>query len=400
MDNRSKIILGLLVLVLTAITVSEVFRPRPLDWRPNYTSTGKMPLGCYILYNELETLFPKGVEIVEQNLFETFLGGKIANDHHYLIINSWVDFDQQETNQLLNFVSKGNSVFIASTGLGYALQDTLNIAFGADYYFKEDTITLHLTHNKFEQQAYHYDKAVYKNHFVSVDSSNTTILGTVSYHERNEITQQKEQIVTHPNFIKTRYGKGNFYLHSTPQAFTNYYLKKGNAAYALHTMSYLPDQPVYWDNFKKSGRVVIESPLRFILTQDPLRWAYYVSMVSLILFLVFKSKREQRIIPQWPKNENSTISFTKTVGSLYYQNKNYTDIITKKINYFLTYLRNRYYLDTQELGDKMAKQLAYKSGKNLKETKRLIDLLSNLKHKNHHSSEDLIHLNKKISSFK
>ncbi len=58
----------LLGLVMLAIVAVVMFRPRYLDWSPDYTKSEKNPYGCYVLYNELESIFPK-VETVNQTIY-------------------------------------------------------------------------------------------------------------------------------------------------------------------------------------------------------------------------------------------------------------------------------------------------------------------------------------------
>src|SRR5436305_15122600 len=54
------------------------------------------------------------------------------------------------------------------------------------------------------------------------------------------------------NFIAVPYGKGTFYLHSDPIAFTNYQLKdEHHLAYAEKVFSYLQPANIYWDDFSK-----------------------------------------------------------------------------------------------------------------------------------------------------
>ena len=140
--------------------------------------------------------------------------------------------------------------------------------------------------------------------------------------------------------------------------------------------------------------------MRFVLNQASLKWAYYLTMVGLLVFVIFKAKREQRIIPIIEPLENSSVEFARTVGGLYYQHKDYTDLISKKLNYFLEYVRSHYYLDTTTINDKTAKDLSAKSGKSITETKALLDYIIYLKNKTRHSEQDVIQLNRKITAFK
>ena len=402
MDKRSKIILAIFLAVLIGIVVTEIVRPKPLNWRPSYTSSDKIPFGCYVLYKELTNLFP-GQEIYSSNesLYNILVGRDSSKTSNYLLINDFLDFDKQETHQLLKYVHDGNDTFIAASSFGDILSDTLNIEVETQYSIKEDSVQIRLTNNSFSKRNYNLSRGVYNTHFSSVDSLNTTLLGYLSFNpEEGLINKASTKKTEGPNFIRVKFGKGNFFLNTTPQTFTNYYMLKDNANYVANAFSYLGDKDVYWDNYKKSGLVVINSPMRFILNQESLRWAYYLGMIGLLIFVVFKAKREQRIIPVIKPLENSSIEFAKAVGGLYYEHRDFTDLISKKINYFLEHIRSHYYLNTETITEKTARDLSAKSGKPLSETQEIIDLITYLRNKIHHSEQDVIQLNKKLNQFK
>jgi len=48
LDKRSKIILVIFAVVLVSIIVTEVIRPKPINWRSSYTSESKIPFGSYV----------------------------------------------------------------------------------------------------------------------------------------------------------------------------------------------------------------------------------------------------------------------------------------------------------------------------------------------------------------
>ena len=171
------------------------------------------------------------------------------------------------------------------------------------------------------------------------------------------------------------------------------------ADYAATVLSYLPKQQIIWDNNYKSGRKVITSPLRYILQNTALKWAFYISMFGLILFVIFRGKRVQRIIPVINKLENATVEFTRTIGELYYQHGDFTNIIEKKIQYFLEFIRTNYYLETDQLNPSFIDKLAAKSSNTKEKTKTIIDYLVFLNSKTNHTVQELIELNKKIEHF-
>lgn len=402
MDWRSKIVIAVFALVITGIIITELVRPRPINWRPSYTAQDKIPFGCFVLFNELPTLFEnETITTVNESVYDVMVVRDSAVRSNYLFINEYVDLDEQETHQLLDYVKQGNSVFISATGFGWKLMDTLNIGISSDYGLKEGTAILGLTNEKFKDGSFELSRGIFNSHFTSVDSTSTTILGHITYTKESYLEGQQSQRVSRPNFIKTEFGKGNFYIHSTPQAYSNYYMLKGNHDYVAHTFSYLEDTGLlYWDNYKKAGRIIIDSPMRFVLTQASLKWAYYLTIFGILLFVFFKGKREQRIIPVIKPLGNASVGFAQAVGSLYYQNKDYTDLVHKKLNYFLAELRSRYHIDTSQLDERTIQVLASRAGKPMKETKELITFIIQMKKQKNHSEKDSIELNKKITAFK
>ena len=197
------------------------------------------------------------------------------------------------------------------------------------------------------------------------------------------------------------YGTNNgaFYIHTNPFAFTNYHMLNDKEDYAATVLSYLPKQPIIWDNYYKSGRKIITSPLRFVLQNQALKWAFYIALLSLIMFVVFKGKRTQRIIPIVEPLKNATLDFTKTIGDLYYQHSDFTNIIKNKIQYFLEQIRAKYYLNTNELSESFISKLAIKSSNKKEDTKALINFIVYLKSKSNHTENDLIQLNNLIEKF-
>lgn len=396
MDKSAKLISGIFILILFGIIIIEITRPTPLNWDPSYTSYHKRPFGSYIAYTELQTLFPKSsIETRDETPYTVLSGRDTLQSFNYIFVNSALDFDAQETNQLLRFVEQGNNAFMASTYFGYYLSDTLNIQVQSNYVYSRDTVHLSLTNSRFTDTDFKLDRGSNNARFTSFDTLQTTVLGYVLRPEDPSQPAKKE-----PNFIQVAFGKGNFYLNTAPEAFTNYYLLNGNQAYSAHTLSYLDDRALLWDDYLKAGRVVIDSPMRYVLNQAPLKWAYYLSVAGILVFVFFRAKREQRIIPVITPLENSSVEFARTMGNLYLQHRDYTDLIAKKSNYFMEYIRSRYYLNTDGKQENLVRDLSLKSGKPLKEIRLLIDYIQYLKHKESHTETELIKLNQKITSFK
>lgn len=396
MDKRSKIALYVIAAVILLMMIAEVTKPKPLNWNDSYSAADKIPLGCYVLFNELNNYSDGDVLENTESTYQ-YLNNKEASHkkQSLFLINSYVRLTEQDADALIKFVEDGNTVFISSKSLYGKLADTLNIITQMDYYgFQKNPSTSKFTSPSLKDSKARFKDVIENAYITSLDTLNSTVLGQVRL-------EKEEDTTTHTNYIKTNFGENNgtFYIHSNPYAFTNYHLLNGNEDYAATVLSFIPKQQIIWDNYNKSGRKVIRSPLRYILTNPALKWALYISMFGLILFVIFKGKRTQRIIPVIDRLENSTVEFTQTIGELYYQHGDYSNIISKKIQYFLEFIRTKYFLDTNNLNNTFIEKLALKSTNTKEESKAIVDYLLYLKSKTYHTEEELIELNKKIETF-
>lgn len=393
MDKRSKIALYAIAAIIVLLMIAEITKPKALNWRDSYSAVDKIPLGCYVLFNELKSSFIYEIETSDKTIYEKLKDVDSTSKKNLLLINDYISIEEEGALSLLDFVEKGNTVFISSNYFYGKLADTLNLSFDQDYdgFLKSPSYSTFSSpslksHNVF------FEDVIENYYLTSIDTTNSRVLG----YNLNEDKTKKEV-----NFIKVPFGEneGSFLIHSNPFAFTNYHMLDEKEDYAAAVLSYLPDNPIIWDNYYKSGRKVITSPLRFILSNTALKWAFSLSLLALILFVLFKGKRTQRIIPVVESLKNTTVEFTQTVGDLYYQHGDFSNIINKKITYFFEHIRSTYYIDTNELSERFIEKLAIKSSNDKKDTKALIDFIAYLKSKTQHSESDLIELNKKIEEF-
>src|SRR5690606_22784279 len=364
-----------------------------IDWRASYISTDKIPFGGFVLFEEAPTLFKNAeIEKIDTDPYEFLTDSTYAQNSAYIFINDEIFFDERQTDEILKYVENGNTVFIASRSIGYILRDSLGIESTANYNILEEEIRPQFFSPSLKQDSLPaFKKGVFKASFNEIDTLKTTALG---YYEN------AESVLGDLNYVKVNFGKGQFLLHNLPEAFSNYYLLKGNEQYAANVLSYIDADKIYWDEYLKSGRKVVTSPMRFVLDQAPLTWAYYVLIGGLLIFVLFKGKREQRIVEVMEPLGNTSVEFTKTIGDLYFQHKDYSNIIAKKITYFMETLRSKYYVNTNEISEDFIKKLALKSGNTLEKTQKLMHLIKHLKEKSVHSEADLLELNKQIEAFR
>ena len=200
-------------------------------------------------------------------------------------------------------------------------------------------------------------------------------------------------------FLNVKIGKGNLYLHSIPNIFTNYNILKSDRDYISKCFSYLTVRDVIWDEYYKEVNKYQSTPLRYILSQPSLRWAYFTLILSLLFFVIFKGRRDQRIIPVVKPLANTTIEFVNTVGNLYFKQSNHKNIAEKKITYFMDHIRSKYSIKTSQYSDDLVQQLSDKSLVEKTDIKKLFNLFNLVNTSNAIRRDTLIELNNLIENF-
>ncbi|QHW00522.1 DUF4350 domain-containing protein [Spirosoma endbachense] len=391
MRRPNKYLLILLATV-TAYVLFEYYRPKPLDWTSTYENDDKIPFGTKVLYELLPGVMQQSsVKTVRLPVYNFLTETKPAGRSNYIVICRDFNVDGNDLKQLFPYVRNGNTVFISA----YGMPDSLGAVLGFKADVKEPSEADSTLRQNFanpqlvKSGGYNFFHDDGRNFLLIQKAKNITVLG------RNA---RKE-----PVFIRIQYGKGQFFIHNLPLAFTNYYLLSPKTSdYAFKALSFLPARPTYWDEYQKQGRFDEEqqSIFRYIRSQPALNWAYYLVVFGLIFYAIFAGKRTQRIIPVLEPPQNTSLDFVKTVGRLYFQQGDHDNLARKKIQYFLTELRERYGLNTTVLDKEFTETLAQKSGTPLSETDELVRLLRSAQKSISLSEYDLLTLNAAIERFK
>lgn len=394
MDKTLKIYIALLVLLIAAIVVIDSNRPKPIDWTPTFSLKDQIPYGMFVFDWEINSLLKdQKIQRFDRTPYEYFNGkfdsDSLVNDSRikgtFLSISKMANFDKQSVTEICRFVHHGNHAFISSELIPNALLDSLDLKMGSEYKFS-DSIYNWVANKKLGNKKYKITEGVNNNYFSKIDTLNTTVLG----YQNGDSTRV--------NFIKVNYKTGVFYLHTQPVAFTNFHLLKGNHhEYAEKILSYIPKGEVFWCVKDQTGALISDSPMRYILSQPALKWAWYIFLIGMLLFIFFNAKRKQRIVPIIKPLANTTVDFAKTIGNLYYQEGDHNNIIDKKIIYFLEKVRNEYLIDTYRLDDDFIKKFHLKSGKDLDDIKNIVSLINAYRKNNYLSIEDdLLQINNAI----
>ncbi len=421
-----------LLLLFGAYVAYEYYKPKPLDWSPTLSSEDKIPYGTYALYEVLPHVLGTGsVRSVRQPIFNQLLGNDEPDfdgdsAHHvadslarrraealplvrtagtYVFVNRSFNSSELETNALLRFIGRGNSVFIAAEhfwGGGTSLADSLG--FGtveADSTLaytlggrlaSKDSVTIHLlgptgaapTTFRFSKPVTNYRLALYDNH----PHCGATLAADAQ---------------GRPVLMRLDVGRGHLYVCSIPLALGNYWVlrpRQGNFAFAA--LSGLPTgPPVWWDEYQKKGRAGEQSLLRVLLGNAGLRQAYYLVLGLGVLLIFGAARRRQRVIPTLRPLPNTTLLFTRTVAGLYRQGRNHSQIAEKKTALFLDYLRLRFQENAPDLGSAAFRErLSQKSGVPLPRVEALLRRVNFARTAPVVTDRELVSLSQAIHDFK
>lgn len=374
------IIGGVLLVLLSIIMLSNKLKPqRRMDERITLKQRDKIPYGTSVARELLSSLFPYAALP-----YDTRYPGNwdsIAIDEGaqaIILVADYFDADDDELKELAGFVAKGNYIFVIARTASDAVTDFFNLSFSSQSsgyygYLSRDSLRIKLLPPAFKTDSlFIYPGRQYESFFYSFDTSRTAVLGT----------NDKGR----PDFIRMDKGKGSFFIHTSPLAFSNYFiLHKNNVAYYENALSVIPKSvhTVLWNEYyleKPSNPKDGEPDWLGILFQYPaFKWGLLIALFTLLLFVLSGMRRRQRIIPLHQKPANDSLDFIKTLGRLYYDKKDHKNLTTKMAAYFLEHVRSVYKLPTHTLDDDFVKALHHKSGYAEAEIKTIVAAITNLK---------------------
>lgn len=402
MSNKFKIIAGVLLIAIAMLIYLESGEKEEVNWFPSYAKKDKIPLGTFALYELLkESRSDQPFTDINQPPY-LLLSDSSDIKGTYVFINDYVGFDDNEAESLLEWVSKGNTLFIASREVSSKLRDTLNLETEIYYDFGNlDRKPLVQLVNPIlnTDTPFYIDRDIPSTRFSEVDTLETITLG--AYDLSNGIDTLK---INQPkvHFIKQTFGEGEVIIHLMPEVFTNYFLlRKDNYTYTQNTLSYLPkNQPLLWDNYYKNGKTQSTSPLAVLFKNRYLKYAYYILVFGVLLWVVFEGRRKQRAVPVIKPLPNQTLTFTKTIAGMYLDKRDHTSIAKHQINHLLEYVRSTYNIPTQNTNEDFIVKLAAKSNNSIEDTRKMVNFITYVRSNSTVTQAQVMALNKMIEDFK
>lgn len=341
MENRITLIIIGIVALLIGVLVYTQYEYRDVPQ--------KKPTQAY----QLDSKYPSGLWMFHQVVEEAFCGKYITltslddladrRGSSLIAINGQDRFGR-DREKLLDYVKHGNSAFISSTRLSAFAEDSIYTFSGAmkdKSYF--DSSLFGLT----DSTAVTYLSPPYPQEVVD----------TFSVKYFRYFTEDLDHAIA---AIGGEYGiayqfdieGGRIIYHSAPNLFTNTILStEAGINHCFHMLSTIQsdtlliyDPSTYYADTEDSANY-----LTYIFAQRSLKTAYLLSLAGMLLFVLFNSKRVQKVIPVQYKNRNTLGEYVDTLTELNYSIGNHSEMIKTMKDTFYHTVYNTYYIEKNDV---------------------------------------------------
>ncbi len=388
-----------LVALIALYVVSEMRKSGQVNWSSTYHEEHKIPFGAFAMHDLMSDIFDQVPPKSEyRTLYE--LAAEDSSIGNPLIIADGIAMDNSDFNALMHHIDLGGTALVSARIIQGPLADSLGfmvrmedaeLAFDFRAIQKalsgqlEETITLTLSDN--ETREFSYSTVATTSYFSEVEKENFDVLAVNGTNS--------------PVLISYKGLSGRLYISTIPLAFTNYFiLGEETSEFAAAMLSLFPeDELVVHNEYYQLGRREVQSPLRVILSNPSLKWAFFILLFTVFIFMFFESKRRQRIIPLITPLKNMSVEFVETLGRLYYRQKDHRKLAVKRIQYWKDYVRAHFNLKTDHFGDRFNRDLSSKSGHPLKSIEALMELVRRIEEGEVISEDELMKLEKSLNGF-
>ena len=373
---------------LVFVFLLEWNAPSKFVWEPTFNHYDKQPFGCAVFDSLMEKSVPAGYEVTKKTIAQLERDGYGKKPHAFLIQTYRFSPSATDIRSLDRLLKAGNKVFIATSDIEPdSLYPDLQIAIYGQNVFSPMEVKSSIANQSipydtlvfprqlpYQEKEYHVYSAMTGNS-VAVDG-NVTCDTLLSGWVPKEYSDSTEGYWV-PRVVKIKRGKGELFVSCDPLLMTNYgILDTQTNGLIFRLMSQFRGLPIIrTEAYGPETEYETDTPLRFWLQNEPLRWAIYLTLGGLLLFCIFYARRRQRVIPVVEEPANRSLEFVKLIGTLYHQKHINRDLLQKKYSYFAETLRRMTMIDVEDVESRKENiaQIAIRTGMPEAEVRMILD---------------------------
>lgn len=300
---------------------------------------------------------------------------------------------------------------------------------GATAYFSFNHLTSNLYERHFEEGAFYWDYSkvlfawigdttvpfyhVYENDTINEDWYSFSETEIIDTNYRSYMYAMK-----HPFAFYEKHHKGKVHFHSIPNLFENYQVIQPNGyAHARIVLNKIPkDKPVIFltcgindssqeitidddENADEGSEKEDTSLIQFILKNPALRLAFLLFIVLLLLYVFFRAKRKEEILPGYNQKRNMSLAFVETLSSIYISRNSPIGVLQVMRKNFYSAINRHFYIDLSRK-ENLEQNLEKLIAKVPYDSEKLVDIVRSLdSRKNNVDNRHLGAVNAKIRAF-
>ena len=360
----SKTYLFVVALAVLLLFVLQLQQPRRYNWTATFGPADCNPFGCYVMDSVLRASMPRGYRVTDSTVYQLSHGSMPRN---VLVLASNLKVDAQWVEAVERITRQGGKLMIVGSvddssadslmlkhwgaklsGYNYFSVSGLKAQLAEHYAMLTDTLTW--------ASDGHYRRADYVLYRMmlpgAVDTLGHAGWQTLAYNDENSGTTDYRRIIM---AARRRMGEGELILVAVPLVLTNYgMLDRNTSDLVMRLMTQLADRPVV--RTLQFNRTVgqteqQQSPFRVLLQSRPLTWAFYLSLLTIVLFFIFTARRRQRVIQVVEPPKNHSLEFVQLIGTLYYLRRDHAALVRTKLTLFADAVRRQTGLDILDVSD-------------------------------------------------
>ena len=302
----SRIFFIVIAVMAVLLFIVQMQMPKPFDWTPTFGHRDSNPFGCLVFDSVMAQTMPHGYRVERKTLYQM---SKERGKQAVLLVSDQLDLNRTDIREIKKLLAEGSKVMlVACRRYGEDTDSLLFKNFGIDVKSNGDYFDFTALRKQFvgkEMALYTpvywrgtsapYPQAVYSV-YAQLLSDKLIADSAVAIDSLSNGRLRQDLLAA-----KRKVGHGELILVSHPLLFTNFGLLNGHAEnYIMRLMNEVADRSVVRLDTSplalQTGRNEI-SPFRYFLQQPPLRWALYLSLITVLLMMGFTARRRQRVIP-------------------------------------------------------------------------------------------------------
>jgi len=319
-----------------------------------------------------------------------------GNTMIYIAGYAWID--SAEAALFKQYVENGNNLIISSKSVGKTLRflDDCDLPDGQKLSSDRESKSIEIKDNE----------AYFR---LSYDQYNKPSIHSWTYFE-DELCVETTGFIKidgaeYPNLIEQEMGDGKLVLHSTPLVFTNYHFRKDSVFNYVNNLISKVDGNTYYylepgdGPSQSNGPSIGESPLKFILSHESLKWAWYLTLFLAFVYIINSMRRKQKAIPVVTLPQNQTAAYLDMVYRLFRKEGSHRDIVQSQVKLLQYFLRNKYNLNAHKLNDEFYDLASAKLKLDKNYLEQFFKQLERSRYNSTLNDSDLLRVDREITEF-